>query len=242
MASVSEYVPRSPRRATRLRAVVDDGARRAVASVRDMSTSGLFVESSPPLALGTKVAVVPLLGELDGERLPAEVARIAERGLALRFLGLDPDQRQRLRRTFANDNTPLKPPRRSTLRIMTAPIPENAPVFLLTDDDLADAPPPVASTPTLPELASARATIERLEAQLLADARGRHVIVEENGRLKREAMALQARLSVALSLRMRVDDDLAEARATIDDLLAGEDALIRRVQTLEELLRRAMVT
>src|SRR4051812_7170140 len=97
------YVPRSPRRATRLRAVVDDGAHHAVGPVRDMSTSGLFVEAAAPLVVGTRVAVVPLIGELDGERLPAEVARVAERGLALRFLGLDPEVRQSLRRTFSDE-------------------------------------------------------------------------------------------------------------------------------------------
>src|SRR5438309_10631965 len=108
------YVPRSPRRATQLRAVVDGvvaggpGEGRcvlhAIGPVRDMSTSGMFVEASAKLPVGSKVAVVPLLGELDGERLPAEIVRVADRGVAVRFIGLDPEVRQRLRRTFASDD------------------------------------------------------------------------------------------------------------------------------------------
>jgi hypothetical protein len=245
------YVPRSPRRATRLRAVVDGvvagGALHAVGAVRDMSTSGMFLDAPAKLPIGAQLAVVPLLGELDGERLPAEVARVAERGLAVRFVGLDPDVRQRLRRTFAADEpqhliaSPSAPhafarggPQRPTLQ----PVPDDAPVVLLTDEP---APPEKPRERSGDVLTVMRGTIERLEAQLFEAARAKHGILEDNGRLKRESMSLQARLSVALSLRLRVDDDLTEARASVDDLERAEDALIRRIQTLEELLRRAMI-
>ena len=56
------YVPRSPRKPTRLRAVVDDGAVHAIGAVRDMSTSGMFVEAKAPYRVGLRVAVVPLVG------------------------------------------------------------------------------------------------------------------------------------------------------------------------------------
>ena len=72
------YVPRNPRRVTKLRAVLDDGRS---GPVRNMSTSGLLVDTlesrSSALTVGRRIAVVPLVGDLDGERLPAEVARVA---------------------------------------------------------------------------------------------------------------------------------------------------------------------
>jgi len=77
------YVPRSPRRSTTLKAVVGGSER---GRVRDISTSGLFLETHASLPPGAAVAVVPLLGELDGERLPAQVARVGDDGLALRFV------------------------------------------------------------------------------------------------------------------------------------------------------------
>ncbi len=224
------YVPRSPRLATRLRAVVDDGARRAEGPVRNMSTSGMFVETGAQLAVGCRVAVVPLLGELDGQRLPAEIARVGERGLAVRFLGLDPEQRRRLRHTFSGDGlSPLldRPRRPSTARGRPPAIPDDAPVFLLTEDG-----------PDTPVRSSEmRAAVEELEGQLVELGRRNGALMDDNARLKRESASLLARLTVSQSLRGRLDEELDEARATIEELERAEDALVRRIQALEELVR-----
>src|SRR5688572_32765932 len=100
---MTTYVPRSPRRATKLKAMVDGQHTHIRGRVRDMSTSGLFVETIQPLPLGSPVAVVPLVGDLDGERLPAEVARVGKDGIGLRFTGLDAERRQQLRSLALGD-------------------------------------------------------------------------------------------------------------------------------------------
>ena len=100
------FQPRSPREPSHLRVVVDNAGTQASGRVRDMSSSGLFVEADARLAVGQRVAVLQLAGEHDGERLPAVVARVADRGLALRFV--------------------------------KSALPNDAPVFVLTEIDLAD--------------------------------------------------------------------------------------------------------
>ncbi len=165
------FVPRSPRRSTRLRAVVDIGARRAVGRVRDVSTSGAFVEADAALAVGDKVAVLSLAGDGADERRPAEVARVDRGGVGLRYLD--------------------------------EPVAGDAPVFILTDDD-DDGDDDVGRTAGGP-----RALRERNAA-----------LLEENGALKRQVMALQARLSMRWTT---------------------EEALVKRIATLEELLRRGMM-
>jgi hypothetical protein len=212
------YVPRSPRRATRLRAVVDDGSSHAVGRVRDMSTSGLFVEATMTLPIGQQVAVVPLVGELDGERLPAEIARIGERGVAIRFVGLDLERRQRLRRMFG-EQAPLTGERggrnegaagatsqRGERRLRAPPpraplpaLPASAPVVLLTDDQEASASELVGDV------------LAELEAQLLELGRRNGALTEQ----------------------------LAEAEGAVEELLRGEEALMREIHRLEALLRKA---
>lgn len=161
-----QWVPRSPRRATRLHAVFDNGASRSAGRVRDLSLSGAFVEADAHLPVGAKVAVLSLAGVTDKARRPAEVVRVAETGIALHFLDAARES-----------------------------LPSDAPVFLFTDDD--------------PE-----------QAELETTAKNK-ALLDENSRLKREVMGLQARLAIRLST---------------------QDALQRRVATLEELLQRAMLT
>jgi hypothetical protein len=159
------FVPRSPRHAVRMQAVVDSGACHARGRVRDMSTSGLFVEADAPLVVGQRVTVLSLAGERDGERRPAEVARVVDVGVGLRFLPANED----------------------------ATTPSDAPVFVLTDDESGAHDRPQMLT------VDVRASLKDALAQV-------RLLESENGQLTR--------------LR---------------------DALIRRVQTLEELLRRGMV-
>jgi hypothetical protein len=224
------YVPRSPRRSTSLRAVVDDGASHAVGPVRDMSTSGLFVEARTPLRVGHKVAVVPLIGDLDGERLPAEVARVGERGVALRFLGLDVERRQSLRSIFGGESAHKRRLRGPLPRTQLPPIPRDAPVVLLTDEP-APIPAPVELREDVLEL---HAALEQLEGQLLELGRKNGVLLDENSRLKRESMALQARLSI----KAHLEDELLEAQEMLLELEQAQDALVREIQRLEAIVRR----
>lgn len=232
------YVPRSPRRTMKLRAVVDDGAGRSVGRVRDMSTSGLFVDTSgatdgnAALALGRKVAVVPLLGDLDGERLPAEVARIGDKGVALRFLGLDAEHRQRLRAIMNGDDNPLVHAARPNPSTPSAlpEIPHDAPVVLLTDE----APSAVATaaadgaTDTF-EVFELRGHIEELEGQLLEIIRDKTMLLDENNRLKRQVVALTARNSLLL----RAQDELLVSQERVLEIERARDALLGEVRRLE---------
>ena len=230
------YVPRSPRRTTKLRAVVDDGAGRSVGRVRDMSTSGLFVDTSgctdgnAALALGRRVAVVPLLGDLDGERLPAEVARVGDRGVALRFIGLDAEHRQRLRAIMNGDDNPLVHAAHSHPS-MHAPLPEvpfDAPVVLLTDEAPSIIVAPDGSTDTF-ETFELRGHIEELEGQLLEIIRDKTMLLDENSRLKRQVVALTARNSLLL----RAQDDLLGSQERILEIERARDALLAEVHRLE---------
>jgi hypothetical protein len=215
------YVPRSPRRTTKLRAVVDDGAGRSVGRVRDMSTSGLFVDTSgctdgnTALALGRRVAVVPLIGDLDGERLPAEVARVGDKGVALRFLGLDAEHRQRLRAIMNGDDNPLVQamrPSPSTQPHALPEIPSDAPVVLLTDEAPASSAVAAAegATDTF-EVFELRGHIEELEGQLLEIIRDKTLLLDENNRLKRQVVALTARNSLLL----RAQDELLTSQERV---------------------------
>ena len=232
------YVPRSPRRATSLRAVVDDGCAQASGRVRDMSTSGLFVEASCALAVGRSVAVVPLLGDLDGERLPAEVARVGDRGVALRFVGLAHEHRQRLRQ-LVNGSQPMLLPA-PALRLVLPPVPADAPVVLLTDEPAAHEPE-LLLTDAVDETHLLRARVHEADARARDAADEAARAVDEIGRHKREIVGLQARLSVALSAKARLHDEVADAIETVAEMERAHDALMHRVHVLEELLRRAML-
>lgn len=231
------YVPRSPRRATKLRAVVDDGAARSVGRVRDMSTSGLFVDTSGSsdgntgLAVGRKVAVVPLIGDLDGERLPAEVARVGDRGLAIRFVGLDAEHRQRLRAIMNGDDNPLvhaAHPNGGVLPPLPG-APHDAPVVLLTDEaPAAVAPGGEMATDTF-EVFQLRGHIEELEGQLLELIRDKTTLLDENNRLKRQVVALQARNSLLL----RAQDELLTSQERVLEVERARDALLAEVRRLE---------
>jgi hypothetical protein len=232
------YVPRSPRRTTKLRAVVDDGAGRSVGRVRDMSTSGLFVDTSgatdgnAALALGRKVAVVPLLGDLDGERLPAEVARVGDRGVALRFLGLDAEHRQRLRAIMNGDDNPLVHAAHASPSTH-APLPEipsDAPVVLLTEEAPASTASAAAegATDTF-EVFELRGHIEELEGQLLEIIRDKTLLLDENSRLKRQVVALTARNSLLL----RAQDELLASQERVLEIERARDALLGEVRRLE---------
>ena len=245
------YVPRSPRRTTKLRAVLFDGS---TGVVRDMSTSGLFVHTSggrSALTVGQRVAVVPLVGELDSERLPAEVARVGERGIALRFVGLNSEHRQRLRSIFGGDEKLLVSRARSLIPLPV--IPDDAPVVLLTDEPAPDVlvprPAPAPADLLVPALISSSAPgaqralleqieelteqIEELEGQIFQMIRDKG---EENGALKRRVLALAARNA----LLVRVQDQLREAHETIFELEHAHDAqlqsLFREMQRLERSL------
>ena len=230
------YVPRSPRRTTNLRAVVDDGAGRSVGRVRDMSTSGFFVDTSgatdgnAALALGCKVAVVPLLGDLDGERLPAEVARVGDRGVALRFIGLDAEHRQRLRAIMNGDDNPLvhaahrNPPRHAPL----PEIPHDAPVVLLTDEAPSLTGTAEGATDTF-EVFELRGHIEELEGQLLEIIRDKTLLLDENSRMKRQVVALTARNSLLL----RAQDELLVSQERALEIERARDALLAEVRRLE---------
>lgn len=236
------YVPRSPRRTTKLRAVVDDGAGRSVGRVRDMSTSGLFVDTSgatdgnAALAVGRKVAVVPLIGDLDGERLPAEVARVGDKGLAIRFVGLDAEHRQRLRAIMNGDDNPLVHAAHNTGTGSTSampPLPEiphDAPVVLLTDEAPAAATTPTGEVATDTfEVFQLRGHIEELEGQLLEIIRDKTTLLDENNRLKRQVVALQARNSLLL----RAQDELLTSQERILEVEHARDALLAEVRRLE---------
>ena len=176
--------------------------------------------------------------------------------MAIRFLGLDAEQRQRLRRTLSGDeNNPIferalvpaavtgiytggadtRALRRPSTPATRRPvIPHNAPVFLLTDEPSAPEHPKETSGGVLVDM---RSTIQELEAQLMELGKKNGALLDENSRLKRETMSLQARLSVTTSLRDRVVEELTEAEETVEELLRGEDSFIRRIQSLETILR-----
>lgn len=209
------YVPRSPRRTTQLKAVVGGEPR---GRVRDMSTSGLFVETHASLPPGAPVAVVPLLGDLDGERLPAEVVRVGGGGMALRFIGLDVERRQQLRAMLGGANTAARPVRRpSTVRLALPPVPSGAPVLLLTDE-ASD----VQELPTAPAL---EVELTRLEEQLVELGRRSGRVMDENAALQLRVRALEAKAA----LRVRLEQDLFEAYDTIEELEGQVDRLIARI-------------
>jgi hypothetical protein len=171
-------VPRAPRKQPDLRAVYDDGKNHHEGRVRDLSTSGLFVECEAELKVGTAVAVVILTGGFDGERVYAEVARVDRgKGFALHFAGLDAGRRQRLR--ALRDGIPAE--KAGLLARNVEPLekvpPADAPVILLTggpEDALGDPtghfdlpvegappPPPVEVAPSPFEIPSPLATATR---------------------------------------------------------------------------------
>lgn len=211
------YVPRSPRRSTKLKAVVGGEAR---GRVRDMSTSGLYVETRAALPQGAPVAVVPLLGDLDGERLPAEVVRVGAGGMALRFIGLDVERRQRLRALLTEGDAARAARRPSTLRLALPAVPPDAPVMLLTDEvsEVQERPAPIA-------LPAAEQELQALEDQLVELGR-------RNGRLMDEQAAMQVRLralEAKVAMRARLEQDLFEAYDTIEELERQNDRLIARI-------------
>lgn len=127
------YVVRSPRQPSSLHAVLVKGSVHTAGVVRDLSTTGLFIEAPAQLALGERVAVVPVLDDLEGVRLVAEVVRTMGRdGLALRLLGnLLPDAHKSRTPTWMR-SAPLDL------------LPPDAPSLLLADpgaDDVLAAPP-----------------------------------------------------------------------------------------------------
>ncbi|MBI1944620.1 MAG: PilZ domain-containing protein [Deltaproteobacteria bacterium] len=209
------YVPRSPRRSSTLKAVVGGGER---GRVRDMSTSGLFVETHASLPRGAAVAVVPLVGGLDGERLPAEVARVSDGGLALRFVGLDVERRQDLRALIADGPGGARPVRRpQPPRRALPPVPSDAPVVLLTDE--------ISAVHELPAAASAEAELAELEQQLVElGLRNAHVM-DDNATLTARVRSLEANLAV----RGQIERDLFEAYDTIEELEQQCDRLIARL-------------
>lgn len=223
------YVPRSPRRSTTLRAVVGGEQR---GRVRDMSTSGLFVETQAPLLPGAPVAVVPLCGELDGERLPAEVVRVGKGGLALRFVGLDVDRRQSLRALLTDGASARAVRRPSPVRHALPAVPAGAPVLLLTDEISEVHELPAAAT-TLSTSGSAtaeqqvelHAELQALEDQLIELGLRNARILDENAALALRVRALEARVA----MRARLEQDLFEAYDTIEELERQNDRLIARI-------------
>lgn len=129
---------RSPRHPSSLRAVFVHGDLHSTGAVRDASASGLFIAAPAPLVVGQRIAVIPLLGDVEGVRLAAEVVRVQGRdGLALRFLderldegldeGLDEEN------AAAERRGPVWMRRRSL-----ALVPPNAPELLIADDGPED--------------------------------------------------------------------------------------------------------
>lgn len=219
------YVPRSPRRSTTLRAVVGGEER---GRVRDMSTSGLFVETQAPLLPGAPVAVVPLCGELDGERLPAEVVRVGKGGLALRFVGLDVDRRQSLRALLTDGASARAVRRPSPVRHALPAVPAGAPVLLLTDEisevhELPSAAAPLSASGSA--TAGLQAELQELEDQLVELGRRNARILDENAALALRVRALEARVA----MRARLEQDLFEAYDTIEELERQNDRLIARI-------------
>lgn len=221
------YVPRSPRRATRLSAVVDDGAQRAAGRVRNMSTSGIFVEAAVPpdgrLHPGRRVAVVPLLGDLHGERLPAEVTRVGDRGVAIRFLGLDVAHRQHLRQIFHGDARAARRARDPLPRAPLPTVPADAPVVLLT----------AAAEEAVAERVDKRVDkrVDRRVDKRVDPLGDNHI--DNPGEVIAE---LEMQLLNLGRRNGELADELREARAIVEDLLRGEDALVQQIQRLERRL------
>ena len=210
------YVPRSPRRSTKLRAVVG-GAERG--RVRDMSTSGMFLETNAALSPGASVAVVPLMGDLDGERLPAEVARVGAGGVALRFLGLDTERRQTLRALLTEGDGGARAVRRPAAPRRALPaVSPDAPVVLLTDE-ISE----VHETPA--QHAGAEAEQAALEEQLIELGLRNARILDDHAALAVRVRALEA----TIALRGRLEQDLFEAYDTIEELERQYDRLIARL-------------
>jgi hypothetical protein len=190
-------LPRSPRSPTTLRALYDDGQVRLSGPVRDMSTSGLFVETEVGLAVGRRVAVVPLLEELEGLRLPAEVVRVASgKGVAVRFLDLDLDSRQRLRAVLFKSRYQDRRPARRPSPVRTSPppslLPPDAPVLLLAEEEEI-----APRRPTVPGVRPARGPAPTARIATPSDeARARHVkmLLDENSKLKRRIHELEEAL------------------------------------------------
>jgi hypothetical protein len=220
---MTTYVPRSPRRATKLKAMVDGAATHVRGRVRDMSTSGLFVEANGALPIGSPVAVVPLLGDLDGERLPAEVARISKDGIGLRFTGLDADHRQRLRALVLGDDARLVR-RPSTTRLKLPAVPSHAPVVLLTDDPSAEIPLPTVVGQALHE----RDPVEEMAEQLVALGLKNASLEDEIGRLRRHIHALEAKLAV----RRTLENELFSLYETLEELEKANDMLVETIRDL----------
>ncbi len=210
------YVPRSPRRSTKLRAVVGGEER---GRVRDMSTSGLFLETRASLPAGAPVAVVPLLGDLDGERLPAEVARVGAGGVALRFVGLDVERRQTLRALLTDVGGGARVVRRPAAPRRALPaVPSDAPVVLLTDE-LSE----VHETPA-PQL-GAEQELAALEEQLVELGLRNARVLDDNAALALRVRALEA----TIAMRARLEQDLFDAYDSIEELEQQYDRLIERL-------------
>jgi hypothetical protein len=222
------YVPRSPRRATTLRAVVDGaGALHARGRVRDMSTSGFFVEGTPPAAaqlLGARIAVVPLVGDLDGERWPADVARVDPQGMAVRFVGLDAERRQRLRALLLGDSQARLVRRPSTMRPAGALplVPADAPVVLLTDEASMDAPTSAAGA------SPARDDLREMEDQLVALGLRAGALEDDNRALAQRLRALEAKLM----MRQTLEQELFDAYETVEDLERTNDTLVQALHNM----------
>lgn len=209
------YVPRSPRRSCQLKAVVGGTER---GRVRDMSTSGLFLETRVTLLPGATVAVVPLVGDLDGERLPAEVARVGADGLALRFVGLDVERRQNLRALISDGPGVARPVRRPQPPRRALPaVPADSPVVLLTDEISA-----VHETPTT---VNAEVELAALEEQLVALGLRNARLMDDNAALAKRLRALEANIAV----RGQIERDLFEAYDTIEELEQQCDRLVDRL-------------
>ncbi len=92
---------RAERHKVRFKLVYDDGNTFNAGSVRDVSETGLFLETALPLAIGTRVMMTPL----DSDELfeaPGRVVRVVEYdganpgGMGIELIDVDEDERRNI--------------------------------------------------------------------------------------------------------------------------------------------------
>ena len=174
------FVPRSPRKPVAFHAEYDDGARFLDGVVRDMSTTGLFIECEDTLPPGTTLTVIPLVdSQLGAVRVQAEVVRSAgpgRDGIAVRFVNVDAWTREQVRALLRPEGAPASALVPAPHRVPAAePV---GPVLLLTRLEAdAVAPPRLLAVPQpvaapVAELAATPAAVTLTQPHLVAHAMG----------------------------------------------------------------------
>jgi hypothetical protein len=118
-------VARSHRYELRFQAAFDDGEVYQTGPVRDLSTSGCFIETESPLPAGRKVRVIPLTtGDDELCELVGEVTRVeGNSGMGVRFLPMSDDVEIKVikfceRRSAPAPTVPKKPKSLTDLKLV----------------------------------------------------------------------------------------------------------------------------